>query len=506
MVAKELSYLDDKNLYDSKFAALPLDNLDENIVCADALLDGDRPREWPEADVIIGNPPYQSKNKMQQEFGASYLNQLRAAYPEVPGRANFCVYWYYKAHQHLKEEARAGLIGTDTIRQNDSRVGGLDYIVNNGGTIFNAVSSQDWPGEANVFVSLVNWIKGNYKGDKVLYFYDAKNQLQSIVQPVINSSLSLEVDVATAYMLETNRHPKRVFQGQTHGHEGFLLPVKEATKMLQLHPTYREVLKPYLNGDELLANEGSQPERFVIDFTGIDVVKAASFKQPFAIIEKKVLPDRKLKAEKQEKTNKVLLGKDPKAPVNKHHINFYNNWWHLAYGRQNMLKELSILGRFISIPENSKRPIFEFISSSVRPNAKLIVFCFEDYYSFGILQSTYHWNWIIAKGRTLGKDTRVYTTDTVWDTFPWPQSPTVKQIDAVAKAAQQLHQQRTQMLREYKMSLRDLYRTLEKPGKNALRVLHDALDKAVLNSYGFAPDTDLLTNLLTLNHRIHSIF
>ncbi len=58
------------------------------------------------------------------------------------------------------------------------------------------------------------------------------------------------------------------------------------------------------------------------------------------------------------------------------------------------------------------------------------------------------------------------------------------------------------MLRDYKMSLRDLYRTLEKPGKNTLRVLHETLDKAVLTAYGFAPDTDLLTNLLTLNHEI----
>ena len=167
-----------------------------------------------------------------------------------------------------------------------------------------------------------------------------------------------------------------------------------------------------------------------------------------------------------------------------------------------MLDKLSNLRRFISVPENSKRPIFEFISTEIRPNAKLIVFCFEDYYSYGILQSAYHWNWIIAKGRTLGQDTRVYTIDTVWDTFPWPQSPTKAQIDSVAKAAQHLHQQRTQMLRDYNVSLRDLYRTLEKPGKNALRVLHETLDKAVFAAYGFAPGTNLLTNLLTLNHEV----
>jgi SAM-dependent methyltransferase len=107
---------------------LPLDNLDANIVCADALF-----TPWPEVDAIIGNPPFQSKNKMQQEFGPAYVQKLRKAYPQIPGRADFCVYWFRRAHDHLKSGQRAGLVGTNTIRQNYSREGGLDYIVNGGG-------------------------------------------------------------------------------------------------------------------------------------------------------------------------------------------------------------------------------------------------------------------------------------------------------------------------------------------------------------------------------------
>ena len=227
MIAKELSHVDNTESYDAKFAALPLDNLEANIICADALLDGDQPRQWPDADVIIGNPPYQSKNKMQQELGAGYLNHLRAAYPEVPGRADFCVYWFYKAHKHLNDGARAGLVATNTIRQNYSREGSLDYIVNNGGTIFNAVNSQDWSGDAAVFVSVVNWIKGEFPGDKLLYFYDAQNHLQSVVQPIINSSLSLEVDVATAEILLCHQsQPIKICfsRPSTHGNEGYMVP------------------------------------------------------------------------------------------------------------------------------------------------------------------------------------------------------------------------------------------------------------------------------------------
>ncbi len=117
--------------------SLPLDNLDDNILCQDAVLE-----PWPEFDCIVGNPPYQSKNKMAAEMDNAYIAQIRERFPDVPGRADFCVYWFRKAHDLMKPGQRAGLVGTNTIRQNYSREGGLDYIVQNGGTITDAVSSQ----------------------------------------------------------------------------------------------------------------------------------------------------------------------------------------------------------------------------------------------------------------------------------------------------------------------------------------------------------------------------
>jgi len=128
---------------------LPLDNLDANIRCDDSLF-----IDWQAADAIIGNPPYQSKNKMQQEFGRGYVNRVRSRYPDVPGRADYCVYWFRRAHDELPSGGRAGLVGTNTIRQNYSRQGGLDYIVRNGGTITEAVSTQVWSGDAVVHVSI----------------------------------------------------------------------------------------------------------------------------------------------------------------------------------------------------------------------------------------------------------------------------------------------------------------------------------------------------------------
>jgi type II restriction/modification system DNA methylase subunit YeeA len=139
--------------------ALPLDNLDANFTCGDALF-----VEWPQVDAIIGNPPFQSKNKMQEEYGRAYVNAVRKRYPEVPGRADYCVYWFRRAHDQLALGNRAGLVGTNTIRQNYSREGGLDYIAQHGGAITEAVSSQVWSGEAAVHVSIVNWVKGTAGG------------------------------------------------------------------------------------------------------------------------------------------------------------------------------------------------------------------------------------------------------------------------------------------------------------------------------------------------------
>ena len=139
---------------------LPLDNLDRNFVATDALF-----TDWPKADVIIGNPPFVGAKLLKPWRGPDSVNKVRAAYPAVPGMADYCVYWLRKAHDHLPVNTaadpvagRAGLVGTQNIRNNQSRVGGLDYIAKTG-TIVEAVENQPWSGEANVHCSIANWVK-----------------------------------------------------------------------------------------------------------------------------------------------------------------------------------------------------------------------------------------------------------------------------------------------------------------------------------------------------------
>ncbi len=478
---------------------LPLDNLDANIQCDDALFG-----EWPEADAIIGNPPYQSKNKMQQELGADYVQKVRARYPDVPGRADYCVYWFRRAQDQLPAGGRAGLVGTNTIRQNYSREGGLDYIVDNGGTITEAVSTQVWSGEAAVHVSIVNWIKGNQRGKKKLFFQkgDHRRSPWEVTElEEINSSLSARLDVTEAFRLRVNIDSGGCYQGQTHGHEGFLLEPAEAETLLRRAPKCREVVFPFLTADEMLSNPNSAPGRWVIDFHPRDVLAARAYAEVFAKIKEAVLPTREEAAEEEKARNKKVQDANPKAKVNHHHRNFLSKWWLLSYPRQELVEKISQVPRFISCGQVTKRPIFEFIDSHIRPNAALMVFPFADEYSFGILQSGMHWAWFTAKCSTLTERFR-YTSDTVFDTFPWPQSPTLPQARTVAAAAVALRALRRKVMAEHTWSLRDLYRTLDLPGQNPLRDAHEQLDAAVRAAYGMKAGADPLAFLLALNQQV----
>ena len=467
--------------------SLPLDNLDNNIVCDDALF-----CEWPDANVIIGNPPYQSKNKMQQEFGAAYVDKVRSKYADVPGRADYCVYWFRRAHDELKPNGRAGLVGTNTIRQNYSREGGLDYIVNNGGTIIEAVSSQPWSGDAVVHVSIVNWVKGKYDGLKTLIEEigsKGNTNLTKIDVDSINSSLSSKIDLSQAKKLETNAVSGACYQGQTHGHKGFIIAPNYAKKLREDSKS-KDVVYPYLTGDNLLSNITGVPSRYVISLNHCeDILKAKRHGKAYSHIETNVLPDMEKKALiERQKTGKQT------GPRQSH----FNRWWKYWRSRPEMMMAISNLNRYIVCSRVTKRPIFEFISSNIHPNDALQVFTLEDDYSFGILQSYIHWVWFIGRCSTLKEDYR-YTSDSVFDTFPWPQSPSLDQVEKVAVAALNLRNFRNKIMSENDISLRDLYRSLDVPGANPLKDCHITLDHAVMSAYGMKKNNDPLKFLLSLN-------
>jgi hypothetical protein len=478
---------------------LPLDNLDTNIRCDDALF-----AAWPASDVIIGNPPYQSKNKMQKEFGRAYLNRLRGHYPDIPGRADYCVYWFRRAHDHLPADGRAGLVGTNTIRQNYSREGGLDYIVKHGGTITEAVSTQVWSGDAVVHVSIVDWIKGQQAGEKKL-FRQVGDNLDSPWEvdevEVIGAALSGRFDVTAASSLKVNSKSKTFAQGQTHGHKGFLVSRNQAAAMIRSDPQTSEVLKPYMIADDFLSTTPPGPTRFVIDFSGRTILTAKAFAPAIERLEHMVLPVRQGAAEKEEARNLEARAENAAARVNHHHRNFLQKWWILSYPRQNLMKTLRSSPRYVACSRVTKRPIFVFVSNEISPNDALQVFTFADDYSFGVLQSDIHWRWFVERCSTLKGDFR-YTSNTVYNSFPWPQEPTIHQVREIAQAARDLRQLRAEVMEEYGYTLRELYRTMELPGDNPLKEAHARLDASVRRAYGISPKTNVLEFLFLLNQKV----
>ncbi len=346
MIARKLA-IDELHITEQP---LPLDNLDNNFIAGDALIRSEslglkgkqmnwrRPLlaneklilvVWPKADVIIGNPPFNGAKKLKPDLGPEYVNAIRKAYPDVPGMADYCVNWIRKAHDHLPlctaadpVAGRAGLVGTQNIRNNQSRVGGLDHVVKTG-TIVEAVDNQPWSGEANVHVAIANWVKTQDTAllpeSRKLWFKvepaagakkprkygsgPAAKQYELDVRECdhINSALSDKPDVSGAKRLSANEGI--CYTGQYPRHDGFMLNDGDAHQMLRVDGKNREVLWPFLVGRELLS-EGLN-DRWVIDFQTRTILDAKGYPEPFKHIEQVTLPYILEKAaEEREKSKK----------------------------------------------------------------------------------------------------------------------------------------------------------------------------------------------------------
>lgn len=513
MIARKLA-IDELHITEP---ALPLDNLDQNFIAADALIDAEgKQAPWPAADVVIGNPPFLGAKKLKPAHGAPYMRLLRRAYPEVPGMADYCVYWIRRSHDHVAANraedpvgGRCGLVGTQNIRNNNSREGGLDYVAKTG-TIVEAVDNQPWSGEANVHVSIANWVKTRDEdllprtrklwfklvpthADKAARIKRAGSvaakeyELDFRECAHINSALSDQTDVSEAKFLECNAHPPCVFNGQFPRHKGFVLTPEQAAALIAKDPANREVVHPFLIGAEMLKH--GAPQRWVIDFQKMGSLEARRYDAPFRHVEHTVLPHVEALAAKERKKTGKDVGQDQQ---------WLKSWWQHFRSRKELIDAIDRLPRYLVCCEVTKRPIFCFIDPDIRPDHTVEAFVLADDYSFGILQSSVHWLWFITKCSKLKSDFR-YTPEFVFDTFPWPQAPAKPRVTAVVEAVREVQRIRAESLAKKSGGLRALYRMLELPGENPLKAAQAALDDAVLAAYGFSAKKDLLAQILALN-------
>jgi len=173
----------------------------ESIRRMDAILDLSDPEnpkepEWPEADFIVGNPPFLGGNKIRSELGDEYVTKLFALYEDrVPAFADLCCYWFEKAACRVQQGGvpRIGLLATQGIRGGANRKV-LDSIKAKG-DIFYAESDRDWILDgATVHVSMV----GFDGGEEVLRVLDGR------AVPSINANLTAHADVTTARRITAN--------------------------------------------------------------------------------------------------------------------------------------------------------------------------------------------------------------------------------------------------------------------------------------------------------------
>jgi len=326
---------------------------------------------------------------MLEEKSAQEITALKRTYPDIGGTSDYVSYWFRKTHDLLPEGGRAGLVGTANIRSGDSRKNTLDYIVDNGGVITEAISSQPWSGDATVEVSIVNWTKGKFDGSKTLWL--SRGTVKMEVED-ITGSLSAETDLRAAKKLKVNRRPQAIFQGQTPQHSKFVLTPAQAQAMAARNPRNKAALFPYLVGREM--NKTAEPSRFIIDIEAPDVMAAAALAPgAYEHVKAHVLPDRQELVRKEAARNQKLLDTDPKAKLNWERRDFMVKWWELWRRRADMLAAIRPLSRYIALSRVSvwtRASIYAFVSPEIRPGDALTVFTFEDDYSFGILNSTYH--------------------------------------------------------------------------------------------------------------------
>ncbi|MBK5963667.1 SAM-dependent methyltransferase, partial [Thiocystis minor] len=373
----------------------PLDTIRQQDAIVNA--DGTEPA-WPEADVIVGNPPFLGDKKMLGAMGEEYVKRVRKLYQgRIPGGADLVTYWFEKARAQI-EAGRvryAGLVSTQSIRKGSNRAV-LDSIAMYG-AIFEAWSDEPWVNDgADVRVSLVAFTTKdhsrpvNLNGEPVagvdpdltsaqvgLRLTDARtlsqNELVAFQGPVKVGSFDVPGNVARAWLEEPNPHGR----------------------------PNREVLRPWANGQDLTRRPS---DTWIVDFGGgMSEADASLYEAPFRRVVELVRPMRE--AGRRELRKRY--------------------WWRHGETVPALRREMARLNRYAATPRVAKHRFFVWLSAAVLPDSRLYAICREDDANFGILSSRLHSAWALANASRhgVGNDP-TYNAKSCFETFPFPEGLT----------------------------------------------------------------------------------
>lgn len=446
---------------------LPLVEL-SHVRTADALR-----TPWPTTNVIVGNPPFIGDRMIRGKLGDGYVEWLKKTFNI--GVIDLSGYWFRRAAEQMSPGQRAGLVSTNTLRENKHRRGSLDYVVQRGGVITDAVSSQKWPGEAHVHVSITNWVMeppvppGQFTLDGT---------------PVTGITTQLRAGGIEWDPQKLAANKARSFIGCQPTGDGFLLRPEEADRLLE-DPRNAGRVRPYLTSRDLANSVDCEPTRWIIDFGTMPLEDAAQSPKLLDIVREKVRPERE---------------------GSKRH--FAQLWWQFAWPRPEMRKALAPLDRYIVCTLTGKRFLTAWQTGETCPSNAVGVIAAQDDFAMGVMSSRAHDAWAWSWSSTMKSDLR-YTPTSTFLTFPFPTPEDVDVRERVASASRALHTLRSEISRERGIGLTKLYNLYGEGAFGELHSRHLELDRATAAAYGWpeanAQDPDsLVAGLRVLNEAIVS--
>lgn len=472
--------------------------------------------KWPDADFIVGNPPFIGGKDIRAWHGDGYAMAIRDAYQDVPESADFVMYWWQKAAELARASRlrRFGFVTTNSITQVFNRrvvAQNLNATKDPLSIVF-AIPDHPWlkafsEGQeaarrhAAVRIAMTVGERGEHQGHlyRVIREGDAGSEGTAVELTErtgrIFADLRIGVDVAGAQPLQANEDLSCPGV-KLHGSGFIVTPEVAASLGLGRVEGLEQHIRPYLNGRDLT---GKSRNSMVIDLFGLSSEEVRRrFPEVYQWVYDRVKPER---------------DQNPRAA-------YSENWWVFGEPRSAFRPALKGLPQYISTVETAKHRIFVFLDASVLADNRLVNFAFSDAFFLGVLSSRIHICWAIAAGGRIGfGNDPIYNKTRCFDTFPFPDC-TVAQKDAVRQIADRLdaHRKRQQQVHP-DLTLTEMYNVLEKLRANEeltaedrdvydrglvgiLRDLHAELDTAVFAAYGWSSalsDEDIVASVVSLN-------
>jgi hypothetical protein len=443
-------------------------------LCRPPATPGVAPLEFPEVfarpkggfDALVGNPPFMGGKKITGHLGDDYREYLvKWLANEKRGHADICAYFFIRGVQLLGKYGQLGSLATNTIAQGDTREVGLDQLLEGSCVIPRAVRSRSWPGTASLEVALVRVRKGRWAALFVLDDQPVNGITAFLTQPGAVSG--------SPHGLKANEG--KSFIGSYVLGMGFVLMPGAAQRLIEKNPKNRDVLFPYLTGEDLNSRPDQSASRWVINFFDWPIERAMEYPDCFRIVEEKVKPERtRLNDAGQFALRKPLPQK----------------WWIFADKRPPLYRTIAGMERVLVLSlVNSHLGLGVLPTGTVFAH-KLAVFACSEWGAFSVLQSHLHYHWAWHYSSTMRTDIN-YSPSDCFECFPFPTD-----FGSLASIGEGYFTHRKEIMLAKDQGLTKTYNRFHNPDDTAadiakLRQLHVEMDQAVAAAYGW---TDLNLN------------